>query len=238
MWVILLFTAFETFLLPEPFLKKNYNFPLIVSQPTTIFDFSVVNRFSLSELTRQTAFFQYKNFDFRFGHFGKTPYHEYLLGIGFCYPVKSCLGAGLAIDGLLNRISEYGLDGVYAISAGLDFRYRSLSVVSLCKNINGPQLVAGDSIPPLFDLGLEYQANEIVSLVLDFQTPVPVRSMVNAGAKIAAGKLAQILLGLRSEPLSLVYGLNLKLARLELRYLGDLHHKLGFSHGFGVGYRL
>ncbi len=237
MWVIILFTAFEAFLLPEPFFKRNYNFPLLLSRSSVNVDLNLEKRFGLDELSRRDAVVRYKNLNGRFSYFGQVPYQEYLIGLGFGYPIKSSLAIGLGIDGLINRIEGYGVDGVYAVSGGLEFKYKSIHVISLIKNFNTPQLVQGDSIPLLGDFSVQYYANETVSLMLDFQSTVPFRPTVNAGTYIRPATITEIILGLRSEPMSLIYGLTIILGQMELKYLGNLHHKLGLSHSIGLGFK-
>jgi len=235
MWAIVLFAAFENFLLPNPFLENSSDFPRTLEGAQRRFDFGVGRRFGLAGLDKQELLARWDKFNFRLGHFGRNPYHEFLLGLGAAYPVSKHLAFGVGVDGLLSQTEGYGSDGVYTISTGVETGYRKVSLLALVKNLNTPQTAAGDSISLVGDLLFEFQAKEDIEVFGDVQTQLPVKPMFATGVRIRPSRLGLLTMGVKTEPLSLVYGLCVRLPHLEVSYLGDLHRALGFSHRLGVG---
>ncbi len=233
-----MWSAFEGFYPPEPFAQKNYTIPLLFNDSGPSLNFYIERRYNLSEFDRQDFSLHYKNFKLTASHFGRTPYQEYRCGLGWAFLVKSCLGFGLGIDGLLNQILNYETEAVWALAIGGEFNYQRVYLTAQARNINTPQLETGDSIPFWSDISLQFQACEIIGLLFDFQTVIPFDPIYNAGVIIKPSRLGNIVLAAKTEPLSLIYGLKLFVGRIRLKYFGDLHYRLGPSHRIGCDFKL
>lgn len=235
MWAIALFAAFEHFLLPNPFLANGYDFPRTLEAGGRRFDFTLERRFDLAGLDKQELLVRWEKFNFRLGHFGRSPYHEFQLGFGAGYPVGKHLALGVGVDGLLSQTEGYGSDGIYTISTGVEAGCRKVSLQALVKNLNTPQTAGGDSIGLAGNLNLKFHAKEEIEMFGDVHTDLPIEPAFAFGVRISPSPLGLLTLGIKTEPVSLVYGLRVRLPRLEVSYLGDLHRALGFSHRIGVG---
>lgn len=238
MFILVLFSIFESFLFPRTqFLENQFNPANLYLNGFDIHAGTEV-RFGLSELKTYTIYSHIRSYGLSVTTFGNDVYKENVIGLDVGFPViKTCaVGFGVAVLNYWVKNTENHFS--YSLKIGSVFHKTPVEASAWISNINVPKFSEIDYLPPNYSLRIAYAALHNLSFYFTLRGIETELPFFHVGFFYSPYRIVTIGMSVHTEPLLFEYGLEVNVGEFILNYSGSNHYKLGLSHYAGVGFRL
>ncbi|NQS98053.1 MAG: hypothetical protein HQ591_06335 [candidate division Zixibacteria bacterium] len=210
----------------------------------TGFSLTYRNLYNLKEL-RHTGISFYHEI-FRLGitvkafDFGCELYRENAFALSAAREVTKGLYFGLQIEHYRLSIRDYGSSGAYGFDLGCIWEVQeNLSIAGGGTNLNRPQIgECSEGLPFILRAGLAYQPVEHFQIYADIFKDEDFPLETRLGVELSRLKYLTIRMGTADHPVSLSGGFDIHLNSVGVSYAFNSHKYLGFTHSFGMFFRM
>ncbi len=202
------------------------------------------NRFSLKELSLKGAVIAVPVKGGAFGlcisNFGYSLFSENKYCFSFAKAFSEKFSMGIAMDYLTTKIGEgYGSKGAFAAEVGIQAKpIKGLTIGAHVFNPTHAKLSDYDNerIPTIIRLGADYNFSDKVTLALETEKDIALKSVFKAGIEYKAVKEFYLRAGICTNPGLSSFGFGLNLKNFKVDVSANYHQVLGFSPQFGMTY--
>lgn len=128
------------------------------------------------------------------------------------------------------EIQGYGGAGALGLHLGLLVPLLpSLHFGAHATNLNAPSLVDGERLPQTLSVGLQYQVNRRMLVVMDVFKDLTFPATVRAGLEVRPIPMLALRAGITSTPTRFTGGVGLQLGRIRAHVAAEQHRELGWS---------
>jgi len=199
-------------------------------------------RFELSDLNQVAAAVVFPSelgaFGLQMSYFGFDLYNEQKIGIAYARRLMDKLSLGVQFDWLNTQIANYGNKGVITFEIGLMSPITSNLTIGV--HLYSPmrvELIEGEELPPVFKVGLAYEASKKVLLTAEVEKESDLNPNVKAGLEYLIHPSLAIRLGVASNPSLFSFGLGYRINnQFFIDVASSYHQDLGFSPSISVRY--
>lgn len=236
MKLLLLISFFDSFLFPRSILHEGQFNPAYLQERRLEVVLTSETRFELAELRTFDLYSQIDHYSLRLTSFGSESYRENYFAFGFGFPVGRNFALGLNVAALNVWIKDNSNEFTYGLKVGGQYENERFLISSWVNNINVPRLSAVDYIPLSYSVCFHHRVSSNLNFrfaVRGVETELP---FYNFGFTLSPSDILLLSLSVNSRPILLEYGLQISLGKMFLRYSGNRHQQLGFTHSAGMGF--
>lgn len=201
------------------------------------------NRFMLKELSMRAGAFAFPvkggTFGLCISNFGYSLYSENKYGLAFGKAFGDKLSAGIQMDYLTTKISEYGTKSVPAAEFGIMAKpLKNLTIGVHIFNPTKAKLASynDERIPTILRLGLNYKFSEKVFLAGETEKDIDKKAIVKFGMEYRPIKELYLRAGVATNPTLSCFGIGVALKNLRLDLSTTYHSVFGISPQIGLNY--
>ncbi len=202
------------------------------------------NRFLLKELSLKGAVIAIPVKGGAFGlcisNFGYSAYSENKYCFSFAKAFSERFSMAIAMDYLTTKIAEgYGSKGAFAAEIGIQSKpIKGLTIGAHIFNPTRAKLsdYNNERIPTIIRLGADYNFSDKVTLAVETEKDMALKSIFKAGIEYKAVKEFYLRAGMGTNPSLSSFGFGLNLKNLKIDISANYHQVLGFSPQFGLTY--
>ena len=201
------------------------------------------NRFMLNQLSMRAGAFAFPVKGGTFGlcvsNFGYSLYSENKYGIAFGKAFGNKLSAGIQLDYLTTKISEYGTKSVPAAEFGIMAKpLRNLTIGVHIFNLTKAKLVDynDERIPTIMRLGFNYKFSEKVFLAGETEKDISQKAIMKFGLEYHPIKELYLRAGISTNPSLSCFGIGVALKNFRLDFSTTYHSVFGLSPQIGLNY--
>lgn len=171
--------------------------------------------------------------------FGFDEYREVHLSVGIARPLQFGTSRQIHV-GLVGRyhhtsIEGYGSAHAVGLNAGIVVTLLpALQLGAHATNINGASLVNEESIPRTLAVGIDYQALDQVTILVDLFKDVRYPATIRGGLEISPVDELALRIGHTTAPVRLTGGAGIHLGPLHAAIAAERHQELGWSPSASV----
>lgn len=204
---------------------------------------STERRFNLSALNNHNAGAALVSkagvFGLSLNYFGFSEYNEQKIGLAYARTLSKKFSIGAQVDYLGTRIKEFGNIRTFTFELGLLAALNNK--LNLGAHIFNPigtdRGIEEEPLETILSIGLSYRASNKFNLLFDVQAELDFDPRYKIGLDYALNEILQLRFGAYTEPVTLSFGLGLKIKeQLLLDIASSYQTVLGVSPGLGIRY--
>ncbi len=238
MIIVMIFTLFESVLFPDNiFAEDLFNPALIRGRPVEA-SFLAGTRFGMTELREYKFSFQGGAYAVGLSSLGSALYRENDISGSFSVQFREVINAGLGLHVLNCWISGNSNCYNYSLRAGGAGQIGFLLLSAWINNINQPRFSSAERVPVTYSARADYTLERGIVFSFALRSIAGNLPFYNAGIRAKFFGLLEAGIGLNTDPVLMEFTNCFRLGWLSMTYEGSSHPKLGWSHRFGVTFKL
>src|ERR1035437_1405986 len=201
------------------------------------------NRFLLNELSMRAGAFAFPvkggTFGLCISNFGYSLYSENKYGLAFGKAFGDKLSAGIQMDYLSTKISEYGTKSVPAAEFGIMAKpLKNLTIGVHVFNLTKAKLADynDERIPTIMRLGFNYKFSEKVFLAGETEKDISQKAIMKFGLEYRPIKELYLRAEISTNPSLSCFGIGVALNKFRLDLSTTYHSVFGLSPQIGLNY--
>lgn len=173
-------------------------------------------------------------------YYGYSDFSQTRAGVAYGRKLGKSLSAGIQLDYIGTRISEFGSGSAFTFEAGLLYApvenlYIGARVYNPLRVKNG--LEVPEDLPSLFDIGFNWHPSDKVILAIEAEQEPDQPLRIKTGLEYGLLDALFVRCGYVSYPSMFTAGLGLGLHNFSIDISSQFHPQLGISPGLGLRYQ-
>jgi len=178
-------------------------------------------------------------FGVAFSNFGYSLFSQNKIGLGFGKSFGEKFSAGIQMDYLSTKISEYGSKNIFAAELGI--QAKPLKNLTIGAHIFNPtrEKIADyndEKIPTIMRIGIDYKFSDKVFTAIETEKDIDHKAIVKMGIEYRPINEFFIRVGMATNPSLSCFGIGIKLKKIQMDISSSYHSVLGFSPQIGLTY--
>jgi len=180
-------------------------------------------------------------FGLAFTSFGYSLFSQNKIGLGFGKLFGEKFSAGIQMDYLSTKISEYGSKNIFAAELGIQANpLKNLTIGAHVFNPTREKMADynDEKIPTILRIGFDYKFSDKVFTAIETEKDIDHKAIVKMGVEYRPVKEFFIRAGVATNPSLSCFGIGINLKNIQLDIASSYHSVLGLSPQIGLTYKM